>query len=229
MPRHSTVVFRGAFNGYNKNDVIDYIAQITKSHAKVKADYEKKIEILENRLEKANAENAELSVKLSDAEAEVARLRKRLDEAEETINAMQDAQNNALAVVYSNVQDKALSGSPDSVPGVVDDVNEKLRLYDEISGCIGEIILRANAVADYIVNDARNRSRTLLEKTADDISETCKMLVSILDEAKNQLRNKSFFDTKEDADTKAASSSNKDDILRSLNNIAEDNKDGDSV
>ena len=100
---------------------------------------------------------------------------------------------------------KALSGSPTSVPSDVD-VNEKLRLYDEISGRIGEIILRANAVAEDIVNEARNRSRALLEKTADDISETCKMLMSILDDAKNQLRNKSILDIKEVADTKATSS-----------------------
>ena len=42
----------------------------------------KKIEILENRLEKANAENVELSAKLSEAEAEVAILRERLSAAE---------------------------------------------------------------------------------------------------------------------------------------------------
>ena len=42
MPGNSTVVFRGAINGYNKNDVINYISQITKSHAKTKAEYEKK-------------------------------------------------------------------------------------------------------------------------------------------------------------------------------------------
>ncbi|NLM57019.1 MAG: hypothetical protein GX192_06215 [Clostridiales bacterium] len=226
MPGNSTVVFRGALNGYNKNDVIDYIAQMTKTHAKVKADYEKKIEILENRLEKASAENAELSAKLAEAEAKAARLLERLNEAEELIKAMQEAQNDASAGISSVEQGKVLPGSPDEVQSDVD-INEKLRLYDEISGRIGEIILRANAVADDIVNEARNRSRALLEKTADDISETCKMLISILDDAKNQLRNKSILDIKSDADTKE--SSQKDDILRSLNNIADDDKDGGSV
>ncbi|HPU17168.1 MAG TPA: hypothetical protein PLZ27_00660 [Bacillota bacterium] len=226
MPGNSTVVFRGALNGYNKNDVIDYIAQMTKTHAKVKADYEKKIEILENRLEKASAENAELSAKLAEAEAKSARLLERLNEAEELIKAMQEAQNDASAGISSVEQGKVLPGSPDEVQSDVD-INEKLRLYDEISGRIGEIILRANAVADDIVNEARNRSRALLEKTADDISETCKMLISILDDAKNQLRNKSILDIKSDADTKE--SSQKDDILRSLNNIADDDKDGGSV
>ena len=226
MPGNSTVVFRGAINGYNKNDVINYISQITKSHAKTKAEYEKKIEILENRLEKANAENVELSAKLSEAEAEVAILRERLSAAEESLKTMQEEKSDASAVTVPDVEDKALSGSPTSVPSDVD-VNEKLRLYDEISGRIGEIILRANAVAEDIVNEARNRSRALLEKTADDISETCKMLMSILDDAKNQLRNKSILDIKEVADTKATSSK-KDDIMRTLNNIAEDNKDGDT-
>lgn len=226
MPGNSTVVFRGALNGYNKNDVIDYIAQMTKTHAKVKADYEKKIEILENRLEKASAENAELSAKLAEAEAKSARLLERLNEAEELIKAMQEAQNDASAGISSVEQGKVLPDSPDEVQSDVD-INEKLRLYDEISGRIGEIILRANAVADDIVNEARNRSRALLEKTADDISETCKMLISILDDAKNQLRNKSILDIKSDADTKE--SSQKDDILRSLNNIADDDKDGGSV
>lgn len=226
MPGNSTVVFRGALNGYNKNDVIDYIAQMTKTHAKVKADYEKKIEILENRLEKASAENAELSAKLAEAEAKAARLLERLNEAEELIKAMQEAQNDASAGISSVEQGKVLPGSPDEVQSDVD-INEKLRLYDEISGRIGEIILRANAVADDIVNEARNRSRALLEKTADDISETCKMLISILDDAKNQLRNKSILDIKSDADTKE--SSQKDDILRSLNNIADDDKDGGSL
>jgi len=226
MPGNSTVVFRGALNGYNKNDVIDYIAQMTKTHAKVKADYEKKIEILENRLEKASAENAELSAKLAEAEAKAARLLERLNEAEELIKVMQEAQNDASAGISSVEQGKVLPGSPDEVQSDVD-INEKLRLYDEISGRIGEIILRANAVADDIVNEARNRSRALLEKTADDISETCKMLISILDDAKNQLRNKSILDIKSDADTKE--SSQKDDILRSLNNIADDDKDGGSV
>lgn len=226
MPGNSTVVFRGAINGYNKNDVINYISQITKSHAKTKAEYEKKIEILENRLEKASAENAELSAKLAEAEAKSARLLERLNEAEELIKAMQEAQNDASAGISSVEQGKVLPGSPDEVQSDVD-INEKLRLYDEISGRIGEIILRANAVADDIVNEARNRSRALLEKTADDISETCKMLISILDDAKNQLRNKSILDIKSDADTKE--SSQKDDILRSLNNIADDDKDGGSV
>lgn len=226
MPGNSTVVFRGAINGYNKNDVINYISQITKSHAKTKAEYEKKIEILENRLEKASAENAELSAKLAEAEAKAARLLERLNEAEELIKAMQEAQNDASAGISFVEQGKVLPGSPDEVQSDVD-INEKLRLYDEISGRIGEIILRANAVADDIVNEARNRSRALLEKTADDISETCKMLISILDDAKNQLRNKSILDIKSDADTKE--SSQKDDILRSLNNIADDDKDGGSV
>lgn len=125
---------------------------------------------LEERLKATEEELAIAQRKLKESEAQIDILKARLSEALEDLsnaNAAIDklAENSVLleedvtaSTDYTSVRE-ASTEEPDGMTYASD--SEKVRLYDEMSRNVGEILLSANSNADRIIRDARVKADAL--------------------------------------------------------------------
>ena len=145
-------IFRGAVGGYNKQDVNEYIASLSESFAKEKAEYEKKLddlielsESLRAKVDEASSESpTDTTGELERANALIEEQNKRLDESKSQIDSL----------------NAELKARDDEIAALKDDAERykdcagKLREYDLMSQKMGELMMKAASSAEQIKSDA---------------------------------------------------------------------------
>lgn len=164
------VKFRQSISGFNREDVNNYISDMTAKHLKETqedkktiAQLEEKLKKLENELEecreeyekeKENAENQRIS--------DLTALNEKLTAENEKLTAENSELNNKVTE-FIKVQEKTEA------------LWEKSSKYDEVSNQIGSLIISANAEASGIVARAKLKacavSNRMIEETKDSLTE----------------------------------------------------------
>ena len=165
------MLFRKALNGYNKNDVNDYIENMSLRAKKREEELEAKISQLEKTLDEAEkrAEEAEKR----DFSEEAAVYEKKLSELEQKINECEkitEAKSEYIEKLESSLEEKdkeisecsaRLSDAEKSIKEA-DELSDKAKQYDNLSRRLGEIMLNAGNTAEKIVSDANDKASALL-------------------------------------------------------------------
>lgn len=145
--------FRTSMGGFNKDDVNMYILRQSREFKEKEENYKKEIEKLSCQIEVMNIDFDEIETlreKLSkitsdtdEYEKKISKYKLRIEELEKAL-----AEKNAEA----SKDDKA----PDF---------NKIRMYDQLSSQIGEIIIGANKNADDVIKKAETAAKKLLEES----------------------------------------------------------------
>ena len=173
MNRQISPVFRKSMSGYNKEDVNNYIINMSKKYSEAEIGYKNEIARLGYEIQNGAKAYDELRSAYekadTDSTAEIAALK-------DEIEALKEALEKKNAEIDSLVQNMERADShaklSDSFGGITDD-NEKAMLFDCISGKTGEIMLiacktvddiiaKAKKEAEEIVNEANSKKDTML-------------------------------------------------------------------
>ncbi len=167
MDENRPVAFRTALNGFNKQDVNNYIEGMNREFAGRISALQKRITELTNELEEQAAKNAPAKA-AAQSEAVIAALNEKLDAAGAENASLREklAGSEAMAVELRTKLEN-LSGAAD-----------KLDRYDRMSAKMGDLMISAASDADRIRSDAQNaaeetrrlaeeRERALRAKEAD--------------------------------------------------------------
>ena len=167
-------LFRTAVGGFNKDDVAQYIERINFEFNRDISIAKNETAELRSKLEQAEAElerykatgigaerfEAKITVledNLAKSEAAVKQLTEKLVEAEERINTQNDALDKLCVEneeLKSNVQTVAAPADPE--------VEEKAKLYDQMSSKIGVLIMDANRNADTLIAAANDEAAVIV-------------------------------------------------------------------
>ena len=167
-------LFRTAVGGFNKDDVAQYIERINFEFNRDISIAKNETAELRSKLEQAEAElqrykatgigaerfEAKITVledNLAKSEATVKELTEKLVEAEERINTQNDALDKLCVEneeLKSNVQTVAAPADPE--------VEEKAKLYDQMSSKIGVLIMDANRNADTLIAAANDEAAVIV-------------------------------------------------------------------
>ncbi len=192
MAKKSSPLFRKSMNGYNKEDVNNYIISLNRTLEESRRSNEKAL--------------AEFNIRAEAADVHISEIERELSEARETISLLEeckvelDAAKKALAEKDEAIADltatiEELRAKIAEYESESDDEKEKAEQYDSLCSKAGEILViasstaedilhRANAEAVKIVGEAHSRKdlmlRTLSESVdaaADDINSYIKSAV----------------------------------------------------
>ncbi len=163
-------LFRNAMNGYNKNDVTEYIE-------KMNIEFQAEKLRLQTALidaEKVIAEKNALEEKQKELLAEIEDLKKQCDDANAESESLKSAnadkeqliaaQNDALDKLCCEVEDLKNKSAGERIGT---ELSEKARLYDTMSSQIGDILINANKNAEDIIATARAKAEKI-EKDAEE-------------------------------------------------------------
>lgn len=141
MGESGGIKFRGAINGYNKDDVNKYIGEMNR-----------RIIEAEEKLRQAEAAPPDGA-----SERIIAALREELTE--------KDAANAALGEEIT-----ALKSKLDECSAILDtgeDDAKKARLYEKMSSQIGDLIIQANEAAEAIIGEAKRKAEDVKTRSDD--------------------------------------------------------------
>lgn len=161
MSKNKDVLFRSAVNGFNKEDVIAYIAQLNSELEKSS----NKLTSALSEVEKLNNALIEEKGKTADAMAKADELKEKLDKQEAVISA----QYENMDKIKEEVQRRTEAQAPaEEVPSTY---AEKAEMYDKMSAQIGDLIISAKKDADEIVEKSVNDANAMIENVKSQISE----------------------------------------------------------
>lgn len=164
-------LFRKALNGYNKNDVNDYIENMSLRAKKREDELEAKISKLEKALEETEkraetAEKRDFSEEAAAYEKKISEFEQKIDECEK----ITEAKSEYIEKLESSLEQKdaeiskysaRLSDNEKSIKEAVE-LSDKAKQYDNLSRRLGEIMLNAGNAAEKIVSDANDKASALL-------------------------------------------------------------------
>lgn len=145
--------FRTSMGGFNKDDVNMYILRQSREFKEKEENYKKEIEKLSCQIEVMNKDSDEIETlreKLSEITSDTVEYEKKISEYKFRIEELEKA----LA------EKSAEASKVDKAP----DFN-KIRMYDQLSSQIGEIIIGANKNADDVIKKAETAAKKLLEES----------------------------------------------------------------
>lgn len=145
--------FRTSMGGFNKDDVNMYILRQSREFKEKEENYKKEIEKLSCQIEVMNKDSDEIETlreKLSKITSDTDEYEKKISEYKFRIEELEKA----LA------EKSAEASKVDKAP----DFN-KIRMYDQLSSQIGEIIIGANKNADDVIKKAETAAKKLLEES----------------------------------------------------------------
>ncbi|MCI9448749.1 MAG: hypothetical protein HFE30_00635 [Clostridiales bacterium] len=145
--------FRTSMGGFNKDDVNMYILRQSREFKEKEENYKKEIEKLSCQIEVMNIDFDEIETlreKLSKITSDTDEYEKKISEYKFRIEELEKA----LA------EKSAEASKDDKAP----DFN-KIRMYDQLSSQIGEIIIGANKNADDVIKKAETAAKKLLEES----------------------------------------------------------------
>ncbi len=151
--------FRKAIGGYNKEDVNNFIEEISARYNSAENEYQKKIKELQNQVselqgeldavkEETANELCELRETNENNGAVIAELNENLDKATNENEAL-TKENEAL-----KIENAGLKAQSEQFASAC----EKSDMYDKVSEQIGSMIVSANAKAETIVKDAEQKA-----------------------------------------------------------------------
>lgn len=157
----SAVSFRGALNGYNKEDVNNYIEEMNIKFGETEAEYKKTT--LSNK-----KQTDELSIQLAEAKESVSELisireknkslQKALDTAEYDLNNIQKKNNESDAVIG------ALNDKLDQMTAEYDSLNDKFNKLTSECDTLGEKVIQIAGERDLVNSELQS----VLAHTADE-------------------------------------------------------------
>lgn len=145
--------FRTSMGGFNKDDVNMYILRQSREFKEKEENYKKEIEKLSCQIEVMNKDSDEIETlreKLSKITSDTDEYEKKISKYKLRIEELEKA----LA------EKSAEASKVDKAP----DFN-KIRMYDQLSSQIGEIIIGANKNADDVIKKAETAAKKLLEES----------------------------------------------------------------
>lgn len=157
--------FRSSMGGYNKQDVNDYIASLSESFAREKADYEKKLDDITELVESLKSQNAAAETdteRVSEAEKELERANALI--AEQT-QALDSKESELEALREKLVQCEKTNADLKAQLEKYADCEEKLKSYDLMSQKMGELMLKAASSAEQIRADAETEAEKTIRSS----------------------------------------------------------------
>lgn len=145
--------FRTSMGGFNKDDVNMYILRQSREFKEKEENYKKEIEKLSCQLEVMNKDFDEIETlreKLSKITSDTDEYEKKISKYKLRIEELEKALD----------EKNAEASKDDKAP----DFN-KIRMYDQLSSQIGEIIIGANKNADDVIKKAETAAKKLLEES----------------------------------------------------------------
>ena len=164
MNRQISPVFRKSMSGYNKEDVNNYIINMSKKYSEAEIAYKNEIGRLTYELQ--SGENAYEELRTNYENAKSASLSE-INALKEEIAVLNETLNQKTAEIDSLIHNMERAEShaklSDSFGGITDE-NEKATLFDCISGKTGEIIVIACKTADDIIAKAKAEAEDILNE-----------------------------------------------------------------
>lgn len=156
--------FRAAFNGFNRDDVVNYISFMTSKHENQINQLRSEAEELRQELENRPAVNEELNEELEQLRAEVAQMKLALQEKDEVIAQLQQtaAEKSEEAVAVQCVQEQELEAYRRAESAERRAMERVDQMFDQANGILGEIVVRLQANTEH-VNEIAERVREDLE------------------------------------------------------------------
>lgn len=175
MKRSSGVLFRKAINGYNRNDVNEYLENMSLKAKKRENELDERICELEKELNDTNtrleaAEARDFADEAAVYEKKLAELEKKLDECEKLNDAKSEyaeklatelrAKDEELALIKTELDDARRTLAD------TDKLAQKAAQYDSLGNRLGEIMLNAGNTAEKIVTDAGTKAAQLISEAS---------------------------------------------------------------
>ena len=204
--RNNAKMFRGSVSGFNKEDVNKYIIEMNTEFSAKEEEYKAEIESLKSKLA-ISAEKLNEAVTALDSVSELeARCRCAEDELEHekklrgVADEMLAVESERTMVLEAELEgakariaslENELAARPITVEApdkeeeikLIDENGEsdcdKVKLYDELRGNIGDILLKANKNADDIVKEAE-RKAAVIENTSRERAEAAKRRLTVV-------------------------------------------------
>lgn len=153
--------FRAAFNGFNRDDVVNYISFITSKHETLVNQLRNEIQELRQELEARPEVNQELEAQLEQMKEEMDGLRSQLEEKETTIAMLQEK----LDVVddqEASVQEQELAAYRRAESAERRAMERVDQMFCQATGILGEIVTKLQDNTDN-VNQLAEQVRADLE------------------------------------------------------------------
>jgi len=172
------------FNGYRRNDVIEYIEDLDRDFSMRKEEYENRISDLSFQLKQSQSVVEELEVKNAELEAELNILREseavavkekneallHFSEMSLSFEALQHKiaeQTEKLAALNSSFEDiNAVTNIKDSkiaeLEALVKNYREQESVFAEVQNCIDEVLADVRAEAEQIKEDAKKEAESII-------------------------------------------------------------------
>ena len=147
--------FRSAIGGYNKEDVNNYIEEISRKYFNDIAELEKKSKILEKKITELEEEFEAISISEQEKVSKT-EYNERVAELTRTVELLK-ADNHTLSCENNELADKLAEYTDRNQ--AANEAFEKSAKYDQVSAQIGSMIVSANARAESIVTEAELKAR----------------------------------------------------------------------
>ena len=183
MSNKSGQLFKKSLNGYNKNDVNDYIESMSIRAKKREDEFDAKISELEAKiaeLEKAlaetekraiDAENRDFSAEAAVYDEKILELELKLEDCEKVNTAKTEYIDKLEAsLVEKNAEINEHTARIFQMEKSINEANDTLQKasqYDSLSHRLGEIMLGAGNTAEKIVADANEKAASLIAEASE--------------------------------------------------------------
>ncbi|MBQ7822440.1 MAG: hypothetical protein IJ391_09205 [Clostridia bacterium] len=175
MSNTSGQLFRKTLNGYNKNDVNDYIENMSIRAKKREEELEARIAKLESSLDEVNkraaeAESRDFSEEAAVYEEKIRELEEKISDCEK-VNAAKSEYIEKLeaSLVEKNAEINEHTARIFQMEQTINEATgtlEKAAQYDNLSRRLGEIMLGAGNTAEKIVADANEKAASLIAEAS---------------------------------------------------------------
>lgn len=157
--------FRAAFNGFNRDDVVNYISFITSKHDTTVNQLREEVQELRQELDSRPEVNEALNTELEQLRSEKERLQEALRMKEEEVEQLRQeleqkvSQEEAEVISVQEQELEAYRRAESAERRAMERVNQ---MFDQANGILGEIVVKLQANTDS-VNEIAEQVRCDLE------------------------------------------------------------------
>ena len=153
---------KSGFGGFNKQDVVDYIAQMNESNHAREIEYKEQIAQLMHDCEDLAAECKRLSESLENQRQQTEIAEKSVLDLNATVSKLEKSLNDQLRLNDENAQEITLMAKDYKI------FEEKALKYDELSANLSETLLESRRTADRLINEATAQAEELKTSAIND-------------------------------------------------------------
>ena len=159
-------LFRSAVRGFNKEDVLEYIASMARSSESVEKRLKDKISELTKANHDMEARIKEFEQKMSVVDDMVGRERKKSLEMNDSFQSLQDELDEAKKALEERDRHIQVAVNQNKkLQEQLSEYKEKSEKYDHVVMRIGNAIAKAQASADVIINEAKETANKISQET----------------------------------------------------------------